>query len=128
MPDTAQVQRTKAGKSSSCAGTSRSTRVVWATTLLACTCVSSLHRTRRGFGRTLMCGLEDRAQALGYLELHLDTATNQPEAVAFYRALGYVEIGRESRPDWAWTLVYFTKHLNPECGTSRLDPVGHDSS
>ncbi len=44
-------------------------------------------------------------------ELHLDTADNQPEAVACYRSLGYAEVGRESRPDWTSTLVYPLKRL-----------------
>ena len=60
-----------------------------------------------------MAALENRARRLGFRELHFDTATNQPEAVEFYRSLGYQEVGRESRPDWTWTLVYFTKQLSP---------------
>ena len=44
-------------------------------------------------------------------ELHLDTATNQPEAMAFYGSLGYQEIGREHQPSWSWTLVYYAKVL-----------------
>jgi ribosomal protein S18 acetylase RimI-like enzyme len=66
---------------------------------------------RLGVGRAVMGGLESRAIALGFREMFLDTATNQPEAVAFYRGLGYRETGRETRPDWSWTLVYFTKLL-----------------
>ncbi len=66
---------------------------------------------RQGVGRLLMNGLEDRARDLGFGQLHLDTATNQPDAVAFYRALGYADAGTESNPDWAWTLQYFTKTL-----------------
>lgn len=66
---------------------------------------------RRGVGRLLMSGLETRARELGFQELHLDTATNQPEALAFYRALGYGEAGTETHPDWTWTLQYFTKSL-----------------
>jgi ribosomal protein S18 acetylase RimI-like enzyme len=66
---------------------------------------------RRGIGRALMSAVEDAASALGYERLHLDTASNQPEAVAFYRSLGYEEVGRETRPEWTWTLVYFAKQL-----------------
>jgi len=66
---------------------------------------------RRGIGRRLMGALEETASALGFHELHLDTASNQPEALAFYLALGYEEVGRESRPAWTWTNVYFTKRL-----------------
>lgn len=66
---------------------------------------------RRGTGRLLMGGLEIAALALGFRRLHLDTASNQPEAVTFYRSLGYEEVGREIRPEWYWTLVYFSKEL-----------------
>jgi hypothetical protein len=41
----------------------------------------------------------------------LDTATNQPEAMAFYQGLGYREVGRERQPSWTWTLVYYAKNL-----------------
>jgi hypothetical protein len=56
--------------------------------------------------------LERRAVELGFEELHLDTATNQPEAVAFYENLGYSNLGEETRPEWTWTLVYFGKSLS----------------
>lgn len=73
---------------------------------------------RQGVGRMLMDELERRAAALGHREVVLDTATNQPEAVAFYSGLGYEETHREHRPEWTWTLVHFRKALAPE----RLDP------
>jgi ribosomal protein S18 acetylase RimI-like enzyme len=66
---------------------------------------------RRGVGRALMAALEQRAGQLGMRELHLDTATNQPEAMAFYHSLGYQEVGREHQPGWSWTLVYYAKVL-----------------
>ena len=66
-------------------------------------------RRRLGIGQALVFELEKRAQDMGFVGVHLDTATNQPEAVAFYHALEYREVGRESRPEWSWTLVYFTK-------------------
>ena len=53
--------------------------------------------------------LEKRAREASFVGIHLDTATNQPEAVAFYQALEYREVGRESRLEWSWTLVYFTR-------------------
>lgn len=68
---------------------------------------------RQGVGRQVMAELERRAAAAGYRRARLDTATNQPEAVAFYRALGYGEDGTETRPGWSWTLVYFSKELLP---------------
>jgi ribosomal protein S18 acetylase RimI-like enzyme len=66
---------------------------------------------RRGVGRALMEALQDRARQLGIRELHLDTATNQPEAMAFYAGLGYREVGHEHQPGWSWTLVYYAKVL-----------------
>ena len=67
---------------------------------------------RRGVGSALMDELGVRARALGATVLHLDTATNQPEAMAFYEALGWVEVGRETRPEWTWTLVYYEQRLD----------------
>jgi ribosomal protein S18 acetylase RimI-like enzyme len=68
--------------------------------------------TRRlGIGRALMADLERRAARAGLRSMHLDTATNQPEAMAFYRCLGYCETGREHQPGWTWTLVYYVKPL-----------------
>jgi ribosomal protein S18 acetylase RimI-like enzyme len=61
-----------------------------------------------------MAALEFRATGRGFHETWLDTATNQPEAMAFYESLGYIEIGRERRPEWHWTLVYYLKHLAPD--------------
>ena len=60
-----------------------------------------------------MMALESRAVNRGFREAWLDTATNQPEAMAFYQCLGYVEVGRETRPEWNWTLVYYLKPLSP---------------
>jgi len=66
---------------------------------------------RRGIGRALMAELEQRAAQCGLRKTCLDTATNQPEAMAFYQGLGYREVGRERRPGWTWTLVYYVKTL-----------------
>ncbi|WP_285681351.1 GNAT family N-acetyltransferase [Actinoplanes sp. NBRC 103695] len=66
---------------------------------------------RRGIGRALMAELEQRAAQRGLRAMCLDTATNQPEAMAFYQGLGYREVGRECRPGWTWTLVYYVKTL-----------------
>lgn len=66
--------------------------------------------TRRlGIGRALMTELEQRAAELGMDHLFLDTATDQPEAMAFYESLGYQEVGRQQKPEWTWTLVFYTK-------------------
>jgi hypothetical protein len=58
-----------------------------------------------------MAALEARAAGRGFCETWLDTATNQPEAMAFYESLGYLLVGRERRPEWHWTLVYYRKQL-----------------
>lgn len=55
--------------------------------------------------------LERDAKERGFAEAWLDTATNQPEAMAFYLSIGYDEIGRETRPEWHWTLVCYLKNL-----------------
>ena len=60
-----------------------------------------------------MAAVESGAAGRGFKETWLDTATNMPVAMSFYESLGYVEVGRESRPDWQWTLVYYLKHLPP---------------
>lgn len=41
----------------------------------------------------------------------LETAQNQPEAIAFYESIGYHQTGTESRPEWTWTLVWFAREL-----------------
>jgi len=58
-----------------------------------------------------MAELERRAVRVSLRSAFLDTATNQPEAMAFYQGLGYREVGRERQPDWTWTLVYYLKEL-----------------
>jgi ribosomal protein S18 acetylase RimI-like enzyme len=68
-------------------------------------------RRRLGFGAAIMNALETRAAARGYRQAWLGTATNQPEAMAFYRNLGYREIARETRPEWNWTLVFYLKDI-----------------
>ncbi|WP_077057594.1 GNAT family N-acetyltransferase [Streptomyces sp. MP131-18] len=82
---------------------------------------------RRGIGRALMAALEAEACALGYREAWLDTATNQPEAMAFYQSLGYRETGRETRPEWHWTLVYHLKELRPAHRVGRRPPASREA-
>ena len=52
---------------------------------------SAEHR-RRGLARTVLRALEDRARALGYTRLHLETGPAQPEALGLYAHLGYDRI------------------------------------
>jgi ribosomal protein S18 acetylase RimI-like enzyme len=66
---------------------------------------------RRGIGRAVVTALEQRARQMGVSMLRLTTATNQPEAMAFFRCLGYSQAGRERQTGWSWTLVHFTKSL-----------------
>lgn len=46
----------------------------------------------RGLSRVLMDAVEDTARGLGYRRLQLETGLAQPEALALYRDLGYLEI------------------------------------
>lgn len=50
--------------------------------------VRAQHR-RRGYARQILRLAEDRARALGYTTLVLETGTEQPEAMALYAAEGY---------------------------------------
>lgn len=50
------------------------------------------HARRHGFGRALMAELENRARALGGLELVLDTHESLEQAAALYRSLGFEPI------------------------------------
>lgn len=53
--------------------------------------VREQHR-RRGHARSLLRALEDRARALGYRRVVLETGQVQPEAIALYTAEGYQPI------------------------------------
>lgn len=66
---------------------------------------------RRGLGRQVMSALEGDAAAHGFSEAWLETATNQPEAMAFYEGLGYRQAGTEWRSTWNWSLVSYRKEL-----------------
>jgi ribosomal protein S18 acetylase RimI-like enzyme len=66
---------------------------------------------RRGVGRRLMGVLEDTARHRGLTDLLLDVGDHQPEALAFYRALGWSETWRESGPEWHWQTVWHHRSL-----------------
>jgi ribosomal protein S18 acetylase RimI-like enzyme len=68
-------------------------------------------RRRLGLGRAIMARLEADAVGMGYRQAWLDTASNQPEAMAFYSSIGYRQVGQETQPDWDWTLVYYLKDI-----------------
>ncbi len=46
----------------------------------------------RGVARALLARLEEEASALGYVELWLETGTEQPEAISLYESEGYEPI------------------------------------
>ncbi|WP_323791619.1 GNAT family N-acetyltransferase [Nocardioides sp.] len=66
---------------------------------------------RAGVGRRLMEGLEAAARRRGVTDLMLDVGDHQPEALGFYRALGWSETWRESGPEWHWQTVWFHRSL-----------------
>jgi GNAT superfamily N-acetyltransferase len=53
--------------------------------------VRAQHRGR-GYARLVMAAVEDRARAIGYMRLLLETGTAQPEAMALYESAGYERI------------------------------------
>jgi ribosomal protein S18 acetylase RimI-like enzyme len=63
----------------------------------------------RGIGRQLMAFAEERARELGLAKLRLYTNERMTENLAFYPALGYVEVGR--RHEDGFDRVFFEKSL-----------------
>lgn len=63
----------------------------------------------RGFGTLMLVTLEDRALALGYHTLHLDTSSEQAAALSLYRRHGYRETCRDQVR--GLELIYMEKHL-----------------
>jgi GNAT superfamily N-acetyltransferase len=53
--------------------------------------VRAAHR-RRGHARHILRAVEERARALGYARVVLETGTEQPEAIALYASEGYALI------------------------------------
>ena len=47
---------------------------------------------RRGISRAILRELEQRARAIGYTRLVLETGTKQPEAIALYESEGYARV------------------------------------
>ena len=50
----------------------------------------------RGLGRLMVARAEDRARELGLTQVELETRVELEENHRFYRALGYVEVGRSA--------------------------------
>jgi GNAT superfamily N-acetyltransferase len=64
---------------------------------------------RRGFGRTILARLEQRAAEPGYGQLRLDTAVKLTAAQRFYGSAGYRVVGRGHLA--GIEVVYFEKTL-----------------
>ncbi len=61
--------------------------------------------------------------------MFLDTATNQPEAIAFYLSLGYREVRRHTQPEWSRARVSAGNERAMSGATaSHKRPPGHAGS
>lgn len=67
---------------------------------------------RRGVSRAVLAALEDRAVALGYRALQLETGTAQPEAMALYESAGWHRIESYGRYRHAPDSVCYGKVLD----------------
>lgn len=76
----------------------------------------------RGLAKAMMAFLQDEAKKRGYLRMVLETGSGQPEAIALYRRLGWVEIApfgpyaedqrtREGSDPNVFRHVCFERHL-----------------
>lgn len=74
--------------------------------------VASTHR-RMGIADALLRALEARARSVGTAEIMLRAGDPQPEALAFYRAAGFVEAERFGRWLHDDTALCFRKVLGP---------------
>ncbi len=69
---------------------------------------------RRGFGRMLLEGLEDRARELGYRKLRLDAPVRQTAAHDLFVAAGYRQVGRGQLA--GVEVIYFEKRIHEKLG------------
>ena len=72
--------------------------------------VRELHR-RFGIARRILDELETSAKASGVRRLVLETGSAQPEAVAMYRAAGFVDIPAFGHYAWSPQAVHLGKDL-----------------
>lgn len=63
----------------------------------------------RGFGQAVLEALEQKAKALGYTTLHLDTGVNMVAAQGLYRKNGYREVSRGTIGDVE--VIFFEKSI-----------------
>lgn len=82
---------------------------------------------RRGVGRRLMQSLETSARHRGLTDLLLDVGDHQPEALAFYRALGWSETWRETGPEWHWQTVWHHRSLERDHLAVEVRPCAGDA-
>ncbi|WP_139983163.1 GNAT family N-acetyltransferase [Nocardioides litoris] len=82
---------------------------------------------RVGAGRALMAALESAARRQGLTDLVLDVGDHQPEALGFYRALGWSESWRESSTEWHWQTVWFHRSLERDHLTVEVRPCADDA-
>lgn len=66
---------------------------------------------RKGIGRLIMDGLEDRAQRLGYRRMFLETGDRQSEAMEMYTHLGYRRVPCLGDKPWKGYSVCMEKEL-----------------
>lgn len=64
----------------------------------------------KGIGQIMLATLENRARALGYRVLQLDTTVKQVVAQKLYQKNGYVEIRRETE-GWLLETIFYRKDL-----------------
>jgi ribosomal protein S18 acetylase RimI-like enzyme len=85
--------------------------------------INLLPRLRgRGLGRRLMERWLGSIRDLGSRGAHLAVGSANARAIRFYRAYGFRELQRPSRP--ASTAVWFAIDLTPEAGGSCTGPAG----
>jgi GNAT superfamily N-acetyltransferase len=77
-------------------------------------------RRRRGIARRILDELERSATDAGVRRLVLETGTAQPEAIAMYRAAGFVDIPRFGHYACAPDAVHLGKELG-ECAADAHD-------
>ena len=82
---------------------------------------------RQGVGSSLMDSLEAAARRRGLTDLLLDVGDHQPEALAFYRALGWSETWREASPEWQWQTVWFHRSLERDHLTVEVRPCAGEA-
>jgi len=82
---------------------------------------------RRGVGSALMEAVQAAARRRGLTDLLLDVGDHQPEALAFYRALGWSETWREAGPEWHWQTVWFHRSLERDHLAVEVRPCAGES-